>query len=110
MTAPRQRIVSGMQPSADSLHLGNYIGRPAQWVRMQDEYDAVLLHPGPARDHGAAGSGGAGRTAPGSPPRSTSPAGIDVDKCTLFVQSHVPEHAQLAWVLNCITGFGEAAG
>ncbi len=97
-----------MQPSADSLHLGNYVGALLNWVRMQGEYDAYFFIP----DLHAI-------TAPQDPAdlakrtRVTAAqyiaGGVDIDKCTLFVQSHVPEHAQLAWVLNCITGFGEAS-
>ena len=106
--AVRHRILSGMQPSADSLHLGNYLGALVNWVRMQDEYDAVFFIP----DLHAI-------TVPQDPAelarrtRITAAqyiaGGVDVHKCTLFVQSQVPEHAQLAWVLNCITGFGEAS-
>ncbi|MET1063453.1 MAG: tryptophan--tRNA ligase, partial [Arthrobacter sp.] len=97
-----------MQPSADSLHLGNYLGALVNWVRMQEEYDAIFFIP----DLHAI-------TVPQDPAelahrtRVTAAqyiaGGVDVDKCTLFVQSQVPEHAQLAWVLNCITGFGEAS-
>jgi tryptophanyl-tRNA synthetase len=101
-------ILSGMQPSSDSLHLGNYIGALSNWVTMQDEFDAffcvVDLH---------------AITVPQDPKelrertRSTAAqyiaAGIDPTKSTLFIQSHVPAHAQLAWVLNTITGFGEAS-
>ena len=97
-----------MQPSADSLHLGNYLGALVNWVRMQDEYDAVFFIPTCTRSPFRR-TRPTGAAAPGSRPRSTSPRGIDPDKCTLFVQSQVPEHAQLAWVLNCITGFGEAS-
>lgn len=106
--AQRQRVLSGMQPSASSLHLGNYLGALVHWVQMQDEYDAVFFIP----DLHAI-------TLPQDPAelaqrtRVTAAqyiaGGVDVDKCTLFVQSHVPEHAQLGWVLNCITGFGEAS-
>ncbi|NYE96468.1 tryptophanyl-tRNA synthetase [Psychromicrobium silvestre] len=102
------RILSGMQPSADSLHLGNYLGALLNWVRMQDEYDAFFFIP----DLHAI-------TVPQDPEilarrtRITAAqyiaGGVDVEKCTLFVQSHVPEHAQLAWVFNCLTGFGEAS-
>jgi tryptophanyl-tRNA synthetase len=107
-TGAKHRILSGMQPSADSLHLGNYLGALVNWVRMQDEYDAVFFIP----DLHAI-------TVPQDPAelahrtRVTAAqyiaGGVDVDKCTLFVQSQVPEHAQLSWVLNCITGFGEAS-
>ncbi|MBC9927954.1 MULTISPECIES: tryptophan--tRNA ligase [unclassified Leucobacter] len=101
-------IFSGMQPSSDSLHLGNYIGALTQWTQLQDSYDAyfcvVNLHAiTVAQDPADL----AART------RSTAAqyiaAGIDPEKSTLFVQSHVPAHAELAWVLNTLTGFGEAS-
>ncbi len=107
-TGRRQRILSGMQPSAGSLHLGNYLGALVHWVRLQDTYDAVFFIP----DLHAI-------TVPQDPQelaqrtRLTAAqyiaGGVDPDRATLFVQSHVPEHAQLAWVLNCFTGFGEAS-
>lgn len=100
-------MLSGIQPTADSFHLGNYLGALRQWVAMQDDHDAfycvVDLH---------------AITVPHDPGllrRRTRIAaaqlfaiGVDPDRCTVFVQSHVPEHAELAWVLACITGFGEA--
>ena len=106
MTKPN--LLSGMQPSASSLHLGNYLGALTQWVKMQQTHNAhyviVDLH---------------AITMPQDPKelrentRKTAAqyiaAGIDPEKSALFVQSHVPAHAQLAWVLNCITGFGEAS-
>ncbi|MHA7155799.1 tryptophan--tRNA ligase [Arthrobacter sp. TMN-50] len=108
ITGARQRVLSGMQPSGESLHLGNYLGALVHWVRMQDEYEAIYFIP----DLHAI-------TVPQEPgelaerTRRTAAqyiaGGVDVDKSTLFVQSHVPEHAQLGWVLNCITGFGEAS-
>jgi tryptophanyl-tRNA synthetase len=106
--APRRRLLSGMQPSADSLHLGNYLGALVNWVQMQEDFDAIYFVP----DLHAITV----ETNPADLAQRTRvtaaqyiAGGIDVDKCTLFVQSHVPEHAQLAWVLNCITGFGEAS-
>jgi len=97
-----------MQPTHDSLHLGNYLGAQVSWVRMQRDFDAffcvvdqhaLTINPDPAdllkRTRVTAAQYLAG--------------GIDPDVSTVFVQSHVPEHAQLAWVLNCITGYGEAA-
>ncbi|TCL84645.1 MULTISPECIES: tryptophan--tRNA ligase [unclassified Rathayibacter] len=101
-------IFSGMQPSSGSLHLGNYIGALTQWVAMQDDYDAyycvVDLH---------------AITVPQEPAelrertRATAAqyiaAGIDPERSTLFIQSHVPAHAELAWILNTVTGFGEAS-
>jgi tryptophanyl-tRNA synthetase len=104
----RPRVLSGIQPTADSFHLGNYLGAVRQWVALQDSYDAfycvVDLH---------------AITVPQDPVvlrRRTRiaaaqlfGAGLDPDRCTVFVQSHVPEHAELAWVLSCLTGFGEAS-
>jgi tryptophanyl-tRNA synthetase len=105
---PRLRVLSGIQPTADSFHLGNYLGALRQWVALQDTYDAfycvVDLH---------------AITLPQDPallPQRTRVAaaqllgaGLDPDRCTLFVQSHVPEHTELEWILGCITGFGEAS-
>ncbi|WP_022873237.1 tryptophan--tRNA ligase [Nesterenkonia alba] len=101
------RVLSGMQPSGDSLHLGNYVGALVNWVKTQQQYDAFFFIPDL---HGI--------TVPHDPAflrertRNTAAqfiaGGIDPERSTLFVQSHVPEHAQLAWVLTCITGLGEA--
>ena len=96
-----------MQPTSDSLHLGNYLGALTQWVALQESYDALYcvvdLHaltvsPDPAvlRDRTR-------RTA-----AQYLAAGVDPARSILFVQSHVPEHAELAWILSCHTGFGEA--
>ncbi len=104
----RPRVLSGIQPTADSFHLGNFLGAVRQWVALQDSYDAfycvVDLH---------------AITVPQDPALLTRRtriaaaqllgAGLDPDRCTLFVQSHVPEHAELAWILSCLTGFGEAS-
>lgn len=103
------RVFSGAQPSADSLHLGNYIGAVRNWVQLQNEdTESMFFIP----DMHAI-------TVPQDPElmlkrtRTTAAqyiaAGIDPEKTPLFAQSQVPEHAQLAWVLNCITGFGEAS-
>src|SRR5690348_13946955 len=109
----RPRVLSGIQPTADSFHLGNYLGALRNWVTMQDTHDAfycvVDLHA-----ITAVGADSAGEEAARLRQRTRVSAaqllavGLDPDRCTLFVQSHVPEHAQLAWVLSCITGFGEA--
>jgi len=97
-----------MQPSADSLQIGNYIGALLQWREMQDEYDAIFcvvdLHALTVPQDPAELRGQIRRTA-----AQYIAAGIDPERSTLFVQSHVPAHAQLAWVLNTITGFGEAS-
>ncbi|GAA1179688.1 tryptophan--tRNA ligase [Nesterenkonia xinjiangensis] len=102
------RVLSGMQPSGDSLHLGNYVGALLNWVTMQEKYDAFFFIPDL---HGI--------TVPHEPAelrsrtRNTAAqflaGGIDVERSTLFVQSHVPEHVQLSWILTCITGMGEAS-
>ncbi len=100
-------VLSGIQPTADSFHIGNYFGALRQWVQMQDTHDCfytvVDLH---------------AITSEFDPKilkkRTLSSfaqllaVGIDSLKSTLFVQSQVPQHAQLAWVLSCFTGFGEA--
>jgi tryptophanyl-tRNA synthetase len=102
------RLYSGMQPSADSLHLGNYIGALLQWKDLQSSHDAffsvVDLHAITVAQDPAELREKTRRTA-----AQYIAAGIDPSASTLYVQSHVPAHAQLAWVLNTITGFGEAA-
>lgn len=107
-TPTRPRLFSGMQPTSDSLHLGNYLGALVNWVSMQDDFEAIYsvvdLHsltldvaPEVLRQ----------RT------RITAAqylaAGVDPARSAVMVQSHVAEHSQLAWVLSCITGFGEAS-
>ena len=104
----RLRVFSGIQPTADSFHIGNYLGAVRQWVTMQDTHDAVYcvvdLH---------------AITVPQKPAdlrRRTRvaaaqlfAAGLDAERSIVFVQSQVPEHSELAWVLSCLTGFGEAS-
>ncbi len=106
MTKPR--LFSGMQPSADSLHAGNYIGALLQWKQLQSDYDAIFcvvdLHAITVPQDPASLREKTRRTA-----AQYIAAGIDPTASTLFVQSQVPAHAQLAWVLNTITGFGEAS-
>ncbi len=102
------RLFSGMQPSAASLHLGNYAGALLQWRDMQATHDAVFcvvdLHAITVPQDPDALREQTRRTA-----AQYIAAGIDPEHSTLFVQSHVSAHAQLAWVLNTITGFGEAS-
>ncbi|MCQ4615684.1 MULTISPECIES: tryptophan--tRNA ligase [Corynebacterium] len=104
----KQRVLSGIQPTADSYHLGNYLGALKQWIDLQDGYDAFYfipdLHaitvdqdPKELRERTIAGCA------------QLIALGIDPEKSTLFVQSHVPEHTELTWVLQCLTGFGEAS-
>ncbi|WP_099020451.1 tryptophan--tRNA ligase [Mycolicibacterium palauense] len=107
---PRRVVFSGVQPTSDSMHLGNALGAVTQWVGMQDDYEpffcVVDLHAITV-------------------PQDVEPAvlrrrtlvtaaqylalGIDPARSTIFVQSHVPAHTQLAWVLGCFTGFGQAS-
>jgi tryptophanyl-tRNA synthetase len=108
MSNSRRVVFSGVQPTSDSLHLGNALGAISQWVGMQDDYDAffcvVDLH---------------AITIPQDPAqlrrRTLVTAaqylalGIDPSRSTIFVQSHVPAHAELAWALGCFTGFGQAS-
>jgi len=102
------RVLSGIQPTADSYHLGNYLGALKQWIDLQDSYDAfyfipdlhaitVEQNPEELRNRTIAGAA------------QLIALGIDPEKSTLFVQSHVPAHAELTWVLQCLTGFGEAS-
>ena len=108
MSQSRPRVFSGMQPTADSLHLGNYLGALTQWVAMQDDHDCVYC----VVDQHAITMG----HDPDDLRRRTRvtaaqylAAGVDPERSILFVQSHVAEHSQLAWVLGCITGYGEAS-
>jgi tryptophanyl-tRNA synthetase len=104
----RPRVLSGIQPTADSFHLGNYLGALRNWVALQETHDAfycvvdlhaITLGHDPALLRQRTRVSAAQLLA----------VGLDPERCTLFVQSQVPEHAQLGWVLGCITGFGEAA-
>ncbi len=98
-------VLSGCQPSGE-LTIGNYLGALKQWVNMQDDHDcyfmlvdqhAITVRPEPAALRKATLDGLALYLA----------CGVDPDKSTIFIQSHVPEHAQLSWVLNCYTQMGE---
>ncbi|HEV2887367.1 MAG TPA: tryptophan--tRNA ligase [Jatrophihabitans sp.] len=103
------RVLSGIQPTGESMQLGNYLGAVQNWVQMQDGFEAyycvVDLHaitldpPEPE----------ALRQRTRIVAAQLLAAGLDPDRCALFVQSHVPEHPQLSWVLECLTGFGEAS-
>lgn len=102
------RVLSGIQPTSDSLHLGNYLGAVKQWVELQDGHDAfyciVDLHaltvetdPALLRKRTLASAA------------QLLALGISPEKSTLFVQSQVPQHNQLGWIMECMTGFGEAS-
>ncbi|ACV77697.1 tryptophan--tRNA ligase [Nakamurella multipartita] len=107
-TDRKPRVLSGIQPTADSFHIGNYLGALRQWVRMQDTHEcfysvvdlhAITVEQDPAvlrhRTRVAAAQ--------------LLALGLDPERCTLFVQSQVPAHTQLSWVMECLTGFGEAS-
>ena len=102
------RVLSGIQPTSSSFHLGNYIGAVRQWVAMQDEYEVFYfladLHaitmepPDPAVLRERSRQAAAQLLA----------AGVDPERSAIFLQSHVAGHTQLSWVLECFTGEGEA--
>ncbi|HEY6933774.1 MAG TPA: tryptophan--tRNA ligase [Marmoricola sp.] len=103
----RPRVLSGIQPTADSFHLGNYIGAVRQWAALQEEFEpfffiadmhAITVEADPKLLRERSRRSAAQLIA----------AGVDPGRAAIFLQSHVPEHAQLAWVLMCLTGFGEA--
>ena len=103
-----KRVLSGIQPTSDSFHLGNYLGAVKQWVELQDGHDAfycivdlhaLTIETDPALLRKRTLSSAAQLLA----------LGISPDKSTLFVQSQVPQHNQLGWIMECLTGFGEAS-
>ena len=100
-------MLSGIQPTADSFHFGNYLGALRQWVALQEDHQPFFfiadLHaitveqdPEVLRERTLRAAA------------QLLAAGVDPDRSAVFVQSQVPEHAQLGWVLQCLTGFGEA--
>jgi len=101
-------VLSGIQPTADSFHLGNYLGALRQWVSLQFDHEAfycvVDLHAITVEHEPEV----LRRRCLVSVAQLLA-MGLDPRQCTLFLQSHVPEHTQLAWLLSCITGFGEAS-
>lgn len=104
----RKRVLSGIQSTADSLHLGNYLGAVKQWVALQNEYEVfyfiadlhsltVETEPEVLRKRILATAA------------QLLAIGVDPKESAFFLQSHVPEHNQLGWVMECLTGFGEAS-
>ena len=100
-----KRVFSGIQPSG-TIHIGNYFGAIENWVRLLDKYECIFC----IVDYHAI-------TAPYEPAEMQSriwnaaldniSAGLDPERCTIFVQSHVPEHAELQWLLNTVAPMGE---
>jgi tryptophanyl-tRNA synthetase len=100
-------VLSGIQPTADSFHFGNYLGALRQWVVLQEDYEpyhfiadlhAITVEQDPKQLRQRTLRAAAQLVA----------MGIDPERSAIFVQSQVPAHAQLGWVLQCLTGFGEA--
>lgn len=107
-TDTRHRVLSGIQPTSDSFHLGNYLGAVRQWVALQDDFEAFYFIP----DMHALTVQFDPKTLAERTRRSVAQLlamGVNPERSTVYVQSHVPEIAQLTWVLSCITGFGEAS-
>jgi tryptophanyl-tRNA synthetase len=101
----RKRVLSGIQPSG-TIHIGNYFGAIENWVRLTSEYDcfftivdyhAITVAYDPSRMQRRIFEAAMDNIA----------AGLDPSRCTIFVQSHVPEHTELCWLLNCVTPMGE---
>ena len=108
MSQQSRVVFSGVQPTSDSLHLGNALGAVAQWVGLQEDYETyfcvVDLHaitvpqdPGVLRRRTLVTAA------------QYLALGIDPSRSTIFVQSHVPAHTELSWLLGCFTGFGQAS-
>jgi tryptophanyl-tRNA synthetase len=106
-TTARPRVLSGIQPTADSFHFGNYLGALRQWVALQEDYEpfffiadlhAITVDQDPKRLRERCRVAAAQLLA----------MGIDPERSAIFIQSQIPAHAQLCWVLQCLTGFGEA--
>ncbi|MBL6976149.1 MAG: tryptophan--tRNA ligase [Deltaproteobacteria bacterium] len=101
-----KRLLSGIQPSGE-LHVGNYLGAIRNWVDLQDEYEAfycvVDLHAMTVNSPAPESLGE--RTI--NMATALLACGLDPEKSTLFVQSHLTEHSELAWILNCVTPMGE---
>jgi tryptophanyl-tRNA synthetase len=104
----RRRVLSGIQPTGAGKHLGNYLGAVRHWAAMQDEFEcfffmadlhSLTITPDPAELRQQCRKLVAELLA----------MGVDPSRSTVFAQSHIPEHPELAWVLSCLTGFGEAS-
>ncbi len=101
------RVFSGIQPTG-ALHLGNYLGAIRNYVELQDRFEAIYcvvdqhaltIRPTPDEL----------RTSTRQVAKTLLACGLDPKRCTLFVQSHVPAHTELAWILSCVTAFGDLA-
>jgi tryptophanyl-tRNA synthetase len=108
VSTERPRVLSGIQPTGESFHLGNYLGAVRQWVALQETHDAFYfiadLH-ALTVEHDPKVLSARTRASVAQ----LLAVGLDPDRATLFVQSHLHEHAELGWVMQCLTGFGEAS-
>ncbi len=106
MIGDKKVILSGIQPSGDSITLGNYLGAVNNWVKLQDEYNCIYmladLHTITVRQEPAKL-----RARTVSLLAQYIAAGLDPEKNIMFIQSHVPAHAELSWILSCYTQMGE---
>ena len=105
---PRPRVLSGIRPTGESFQLGNYVGAVRQWAAMQDENECFFfladLHaltetPEPDKLRARTRQAVAELLA----------MGVDPERSAIFAQSHLPEHAELGWVLGCLAGYGEVS-
>lgn len=100
------RIFSGMQPTSSTVHIGNYLGAIANWIRLSEDHDCIYCvvdyHALTIKDDPEERRARSREFA-----RQWIAAGLDPEKCTIFVQSRVPEHTELAWILSCVTPLGE---
>ncbi len=106
MIGDKKVIFSGIQPSSDSITLGNYLGALKNWVTLQDEYNCIFsvvdMHAITVRQEAAQL-----RKNTISLLAQYLACGLDAEKNIIFIQSHVSEHAELSWILNCYTQMGE---
>ena len=105
-TENKKTIFSGIQPSSDSITLGNYLGALKHWVTLQDEYNCIFsimdMHAITVRQEAAKL-----RKNTVSLLAQYIACGLDAEKNIMFIQSHVPAHAELSWILCCFTQMGE---
>jgi tryptophanyl-tRNA synthetase len=107
MSATKMRILSGIQPTSESFHLGNYLGALKQWVDLQTGNDAFYCIVDLHALTGDADPALLRRRTLASAAQLIA-LGISPENSTLFIQSQVPQHNQLGWIMECIAGFGEA--
>src|SRR4051795_6215026 len=108
VATPVPRVLSGIQPTSSSFHLGNYIGAVKQWVALQDGHEVFYFL---ADLHSLTVDPPAPEVLTERSRRAAAQllaAGVDPDRSAVFLQSHVPGHTRLAWILECLTGYGGA--